>query len=417
MSDLRQIVPAAQGIKNLRLAVVSDLHAFDTLLEADRGIAPSHLCTNDPEDLLMRHPLAGLISLARGGVSADVLVCCGDMADKARPVGTRYVWAKLQELREALGARLLAVAPGNHDVDSRHNYNDHDAKGVLQSLVPAFPFSDETLNDKFWARNYAIHTDPAFRLLLLNTAAYHGEAADEYKHGRLSTRTADRIRAELDVVTDSHPRAVNILVCHHHPLKFGDIEDTDYSEMRGGHALLDLLGSGKYGQWLILHGHKHHPRIQYAPGGAHSPIIFSAGSLSASLHRVLQTQTRNQFYVITIPLPPPQRANLSLAGTFRTWEWILGHGWRPASLGTGLPAQGGFGFRGSLTHLSASVHDHWLASGSAWLEWTVVAAALPDLNYLLPGDLEIVLSQLTTAHSLRVHRETTGHPAQIGRAS
>jgi hypothetical protein len=70
-----------------------------------------------------------------------------------------------------------------------------------------------------------------------------------------------------------------------------------------------------------------------------------------------------------------------------------------------------------LTHLSASVHDHWLASGSAWLEWTVVAAALPDLNYLLPGDLEIVLSQLTTAHSLRVHRETTGHPAQIGRAS
>src|SRR5688572_25117411 len=130
--------------KTLRVAVVSDLHAYDSL--SDGETPPSHLCTLDPEDQATQHPITGLLELiSKQSLSADALICCGDMGDKARPAGVRYVWERLQKIQTALQAEGLYVTAGNHDVDSRHKYNDYDAKGVLQSLVPQYPLADENL--------------------------------------------------------------------------------------------------------------------------------------------------------------------------------------------------------------------------------------------------------------------------------
>src|SRR5439155_7955565 len=120
-------------------AVVSDLHAYDRV----DGEPPSHFCTLDPEDQPGKHPLAGLEQLiVTQGLRADLLLCAGDIGDKANPGGVRSAWNWLVRLSQKFGASMLAT-PGNHDVDSRFIYNQYDAKGVLQSLSPPFPFPAE----------------------------------------------------------------------------------------------------------------------------------------------------------------------------------------------------------------------------------------------------------------------------------
>src|SRR5205823_184468 len=122
----------------LTIAILSDLHAYDRLKVSESP--PSYLCINDPETELTQHPIGGLLNLIKGPpeISADILICCGDLCDKARPAGISYTWEKLHRLREELKADRLIATPGNHDVDSRFGYNDYDAKGFLQTLEPPF---------------------------------------------------------------------------------------------------------------------------------------------------------------------------------------------------------------------------------------------------------------------------------------
>jgi len=392
---------------------VSDLHAYDTLA-ADEA-QPSHLCTTSPEDQPTQHPITGLLDLiAKQPIIADALICCGDMGDKSRPAGIRYVWEKLQKLKEALGAKDLFATAGNHDIDSRYSYNDYDAKGILQALLPMYPLPDENLTNKYWSRNYVVLSRPDYRIVILNSSAYHGTKDEEFKTGRVSLRTVESLRMELEELEKDEPKLVNILLCHHHPHKYGDIDETDYSDMEGAPKLLEVLGSGNFGDWIAIHGHKHHPRLCYAAGLGNAPVIFSAGSLTAVLYPALQLAARNQFYVIEFPLQDIRNLNLGLVGTFESWDWTKGLGWRRAGPQSGLPAFGGFGNqnRGLVVDaIEASVK----ARGENFVQWSEVATDVPGLKYLMPGDLEIVIAKLRSDRALNVLRDDFGQPAQIGK--
>ena len=94
---------------------------------------PSRLRVGAAENQPNRHPIAGLLQLIQNeSLSTELLVCCGDMADRARPTAIKYVWDVLAKLQTALRAHTLIVTPGNHDVDSRYIYND-DAKGCSKA--------------------------------------------------------------------------------------------------------------------------------------------------------------------------------------------------------------------------------------------------------------------------------------------
>ncbi|HEX8281899.1 MAG TPA: metallophosphoesterase [Pyrinomonadaceae bacterium] len=398
----------------LRVAVLSDLHAYDHL--GDAPMPPSSLCTTDVEDQVYHHPVASLLNLIDAdGLQADILMCCGDMGDKARPAGIKYVWDKLQIIKAKLGADLLAVTAGNHDVDSRFQYTEYDAKGLLQSLVPPFPLDDLAQSNKYWARNYVALTKDDYRIVILNSSAYHGHRDGEFEHGRISPKTVEALKLELEVMERDHPKSVNILLCHHHPHKHMDIEDDDYSTMEGAHKLLQLLESGEYGNWIVIHGHKHHPRICYAAGGSGAPVIFSAGSFSATLYPDLASQgVRNQFYIIEFPLSKLAELGLGLAGTFRAWDWSKGKGWLRASDRSGLPSIGGFGNRENVDSVATSIATYFASRTEFWLPWEEISGALPTIKYLLPNNLELVLKRLEVRHGLKVTRDSDGFPAQIG---
>src|SRR5437868_5484690 len=216
-------------MEELTLAILSDLHAYDTLDPTAQP--PPCLCTTKPETDVNQHPMSGLTKLITDDpkIRADVLVCCGDLCDKARPGGILYTWDKLHKLQQALGAAQLITTPGNHDVDSRFGYTEFDARGFLQTLVPPFPFPEDSLNDRFWSRHYIILTEQSYRIIVLNTSAYHGAKEGEFEHGRVALRTLTAIRSELEKLESESPKLLNIVVCHHHPHDHGDIEDNDPS--------------------------------------------------------------------------------------------------------------------------------------------------------------------------------------------
>src|SRR5205085_663248 len=127
----------------------------------------------------------------------------------------------------------------------------------------------------------------------------------------------------------------------------------------------------------------------YAAGGAQSPIIFSAGSLTGPLAGALGSRARNQFYLVTIPMS--LIPVYGIVGTVRAWDWAYGLGWREAtSAGSGIPDQCGFGLRDSLQKLAGEIAA---VVDSPFSEWAEIETKLPRIKYLLHKDV-ITLSRI-----------------------
>jgi hypothetical protein len=205
-------------------------------------------------------------------------------------------------------------------------------------------------------------------------------------------------------------REINVLLCHHHPQQHSELGLGEHDVMKQGQLLLDLLGSADFGRWLIIHGHKHHPKITYAAGSATSPIVFSAGSLCSTLFLPVQTVARNQFYIIDID--PKQLPILGLAGRIRAWDWATGSGWLPANERSGLPHEFGFGFRGDPIVLADQIAS--LVSSGVPLVWDEVRTAFPYVDFVLPQDMMRLESRLIRNHSMRIVKDR-GRAFQLGK--
>jgi predicted phosphodiesterase len=393
------------------LAVVSDLHAY---VDGDPP-GPSSLSISLAEDEPTRHPITGLRRLLEDlQAKADILVSCGDMGDKAHPAAIQYAWKALQSIGQTLSVRLIAAASGNHDLDSRHNHNEFDAKGHLQALVPPFPLPEEERNDRYWARHFVIAEDCGVsRVVILNSCAYHGTGAEEYEHGRIARSTIDRLRHSLKCI---EPPPVNIFVCHHHPERHGEpplSDRDDYEAMTNGPGLIELLGSGDVGEWLVIHGHRHRPRLFYAQGATCPPVVLSAGSLCGHIDSVLQGYARNQFYLVEIDVTDSRKWGLS--GTFRAWDWIPAQGWIPAGAQSGLPSSGGFGWRETPVSIAAAIADRFVeVTVPFFYSWDRVVSIVPRLRYIMPRSVPQIAGQLRQRHGFQVTEEG-GRILEIGR--
>ena len=379
------------GHKLIRLAVLSDLHAYDSR-KGDGRNAPSHfdIASERSRDTC---PITALLEKIKESddMKSDLLICPGDFSDKACRDSLKVAWQKAHEVADALGAGALVATAGNHDVDSRNLYNEYDPIEELKSLNPQFPIANDDLAQKYWAYHYHVYTQTELTLLNLNSSAYHVVGKEEIEHGRISPKTLDRIRADVRVLPESK---LNVLLCHHNPHKHSELELGEYDEIKGGQLLLDLLAEVTHGEWLVIHGHKHHPKITYASGPSCSPVVFSAGSVCSTLYPRLRTETGNQFYIIEIPL---QRiSETGLVGTFRTWDWHLHYGWQDADAAKGLPATGGFGHRESPSRFASRIAK-WLRNKKAvHATGTNLVNRFPELAYMMPMDLQKLNRNLKT---------------------
>jgi predicted phosphodiesterase len=377
-----------------KVAVVSDIHAYTNTPTGSS--APSHLKANDVSKPVAQHPMLALHELVqRQAFDADYLICPGDLCDKADTQAAQYAWTELEKLASILKVKRFFGVTGNHDLDSRYvAQGTIDPKDALRAMHPPYPIpssEDSMANNSYWLDHFAFLTDANVRTLLLNTCGTHGYQKDEIKHGRIGVPTLQRIRKHLE--TDCAPYAINLAVCHHHPQQHSELELGEYDFMRDGQQFLQLIGSGEFGSWIVIHGHKHHPKITYAAGGNTSPIVFSAGSFSVLLDPQHGSQ-QNTFHLLEIE---SVEVGSTLRGQVRTFEFDFGRGWRPAHEDSAIPYHAGFGFRGDLqelaANLAAAIPDSHKAIGE-------LANQLPSLKYLLPSDRAYLFETLRKRHGL-----------------
>lgn len=287
------------GSRSFTVAIVSDLHAYAKLPEKQNK--PSHLSLASTEQTPENHPIVGLLqTIDDGSISADLLLCAGDLAHQACPESIRYAWDAVGQIQRALGAAATIGTAGNHDLDSRFLYTSPDPQQTLKNLIPEFPCTDPNKANQYWARDYTIVTASPAVVISLNSSAHHGAVEHEKNHGRVTKDVLSRLRAELQRFRE-HP--VKILLCHHHPHQHEELNLGATDVMELGQQLLDLLATDDSGTWLVVHGHKHHPKISYAAGGSNSPIVFASGTSQAGFACAVLSSLTNCCCVMARPIP------------------------------------------------------------------------------------------------------------------
>lgn len=394
--------------RRVRLALLSDLHAYHPSPGSGKGgvsFLPANPGVSDPD------PFGDLDRLIeRESLSVDMVMCGGDICDRADLRGFQYAWARLNSLKAKLRATELVATCGNHDLNSRliDVSEDPDPKGALQTVLPRFPFADEHLTDRFWSRNFALVDPlPGVRVVVLNTSAYHGGAEQEVQHGRVSERTIAAIKGELKKL---EPADLNILLCHHHvrPLQglWANAPDSEF--MKKGGELLSNLTQCTASPWLTLHGHRHIPNLEHTLDP--SSVVLGASSFSA------QMQGRfNQFHLLDIEVDPTGDAPLK--GAIETWSWNVTGGWQRRPVNNddeGFPPLCGFGSTLQPRALVAKI-EGVVGSSPGYMEWAEVLANVPDIRFTTPAHFRQV-EQLLGSKQINLHRDKEGRVSQVGKS-
>jgi hypothetical protein len=381
------------------VAVLSDLHCH----HESSGFAESLLVTTTPRKPTGQHPVSALLDLIKlEKLQADALLMPGDIANKVDPQGMISGWAFVNEIANSLQATVIAPTLGNHDVISRNPSDD--PFSLAKALHPEFPSSTEHIYNEFWANGFCIVEGTNFRIAIVNSVASHTNEASA-KRGLVSDLQLAQLKRALESVT---PKPFQVAVCHHHPILHEDIGLGTSDIMVNGSLLVELLSG--HGFHLLVHGHKHHPKLSYVAGAEPLPIL-AAGSFSAGMKNGLASRTRNVFHVITL-----SRASTSAGvyGLIRTWQFQHSRGWTPASSSaTDFPHKAGFGCYSRPGELAEKVEAVFRHLNRPIVKWTEIASAIPELRFVIPVTLAEIQRTLTEKR-MQTHPAFPDEPTHLG---
>jgi 3',5'-cyclic AMP phosphodiesterase CpdA len=245
---------------------------------------------------LLKNTLKALpIWLAENETALDGVIITGDVTTRGAPAG----FQQLPDLLGALGTALpdaehIVVVPGNHDVTwgtepgSEERYSAF-LEGVRAAgyVTPLLDGIDYTGDDPASDANPLL-TGPDFIVAAVNSAdmcgviePFQGDAAAEFARltaaGDISEELQDQIRRArtYDMPRISHrqlaalagmidrvpPGLVRIVALHHHLVPVREEE-----EVKPFEAIVNLGAFnaflGETGIDLVVHGHKHFPKVQ-----------------------------------------------------------------------------------------------------------------------------------------------------------
>lgn len=389
--------------RSLTVAVIGDPHFYVDTTEGGNQVSHVRLTPNG--DFIDRaNPwLALKAHIVAQKLTADVLLCAGDMTVYADKAGLERAWKELLEVGQLLGCLHVVSATGNHDVQSRGAAKAIQENAIralsktvgqfepLKNLAPAYPIVElsvgtvaerKDLRTEYFGEAVAVLETSNYRLAVLNSCCEHGPEPIQYDRGSFPRSAQKHLVETLESATE--PK-INLFVCHHPPGVHGEHDLGEYDFILNGDGLLRCLE--RHGPWLVIHGHKHHGRISYAQGSNAAPVIFSASSLGFCLD-VAKPGMRNQFYILDLAL----RESGALRGQIRAWDWYVGLGWVLATPDKGGIYDGcGFGHRCDLSDVALQVVD---VAARLPRKWADIIAAIPELRYLTPDDLEVLAARL-----------------------
>lgn len=375
----------ARGCLQSTIAIISDLHCHHRRRDDER----SHLVVGATRSPTW-HPVESLIRrIKKEGVEADVLLVAGDLADRIDRKGLAAGWNFAREITKALNAQTIVATLGNHDVDSRRRHG-RDPFRLPRRLDSRFPAPKRASRNSYWSKGFAVVDSDTLRILTLNSASHHlSKKAAE--HGKFSEQQLSELEDELARLD---PVPFQIAVVHHHPIIHEEFRLGTYDVIEGGTQLVRILE--RFGFHLLVHGHKHFPRLSYASADCSLPV-FGAGSFSVILPDNIAGKTRNLFHLLR--LRSKELQGCKRPGEIESWEFHPGRGWEePTFASANLPAITGFGFRPNVAEIANTITRFFNNKRRDILRWSSITSRLPQLRYLVPTDL------MSLAEELKRHR-------------
>lgn len=279
----------------------------------------------------------GLIELLKQQQVKYIFIA-GDLTSVGSPQEFCYCQKQILELAEAVGVRQCNVicCLGNHDIDWKiaklcENV-DSDANVEVKEMVKE--------KYQFIAANAAVNCLDAisqpetkgiapysgvvdvddFVVFVLNTA-WCCSYDEEIPHGKLHTKQLEWF-CDLAKEYETDKRT-KIVLMHHHPTQYAypnPVHDT--SMMEEGSEFTDICG--KYGINLIMHGHRHHPKVTTRmENNWKSPITFlCAGSLSVNAKHRSCGEIPNTLHIVDLSSSPEEFI-------LYNYEFSMSKGWHP----------------------------------------------------------------------------------------
>ena len=319
--------------------------------------------------------MQSLIALIRERtLRADALLIPGDLANRISPEGLSQGWDFALEIGRELHTKWTIPVLGNHDVDWKKDHNP-DSSYFARCLRPDFPFSKEDVCTRFFSDGFAIlNLGINVQLVLINSVVDQKDETTA-KAGTFGLERIDKLKQYLA----KHLKgSLRLAMMHHHPvLHTGPYLDSA-DVIPNGDALVEALTS--FGCNLVVHGHKHHPRLFISNG----TVVLAAGSFSANLGK-FGSAVGNMFHLLDVEVPPMN--NPQPRGTVESWTFQFMKGWTMASRKfSGFPHRAGFGARGTIEDMAQKVVG--LAPESdpifEYPEAAVLGVA-PELLFLTPS--------------------------------
>lgn len=373
--DELAFVPAqAAGV--VRAVILSDVHAVPT------G-AGFHVAADTAGD-----PTANALTAARQafvdrGLQADLLICPGDLVHQGDVAPMQWVWTELEGMASDIGASLIGTV-GNHDLEQKPQ--NRTPQEALRILAPEFPvLGSRPRWQEYWSEGFTCvdSGDGRWQVVTVDSCPHHGYDPLNDERGQLRPTTLQQLGTVLDA---REPSKVNIFVCHHQPQEWTHPSDKTTSHILEGDRLIDFLDA-RAETWLLLHGHKHDPRLDYFGHGTMGSVRLAAGSVGASLTTDPGTTLRNQLHIVDFELDAVSHG-MGMAGQVYSLDWETGHGWVAAGPRSGLFARSGFGFRREGIEMAWWLSTHVCAQlGRNRVSWADVVTFEPRAVHLSPRDL------------------------------
>ena len=246
----------------------------------------------------------------------DFLLIAGDLTSVGSP---QEFYACEQEIKKIAGeiglpTNRIICCMGNHDIDfnvinlwkskdklSEEILNYRKEKYQhLASSISSFcleHIKECQLEKKGPAPFSGVYEAEDFVAIVLNTSWLCGPN-QEYSHGKLSLEQLDWFEKTLDkYISDDRKR---IVLMHHHPFNYPyPTIGADISQIEEGAEFVEV--ASKYRVDLVIHGHRHHPKVKTEMCDVGYPVtFFCAGSLAVNANHRANGEIPNTIHFIDI---------------------------------------------------------------------------------------------------------------------
>lgn len=376
-----------------RIAVISDLHVGPNA----RGV---DMCPHKLEEAKQlsreRDYVSHLIHLVKskefeeiGPISA--LCIPGDMSAEAHAEEFRLADQAIRRISGALGINDNSIyyVPGNHDAHWR--VMSLEPRDFWQRFKYAPLLQDGLLflNQTKQANFGSIQSSPftivwcsdSMLLVGINSAGHDFPDATPH-HGLIRQESLRDLEVYLDSL-ELKEEQLRICMLHHHPVQYSDPipNESDFSIVGNAENFLNTMK--KYRFDLILHGHKHYPRVESRlDNNGHPYVTMCAGTFSSILDPLWHSGVSNFFHIIEVT--GRDSVTGGIKGFVRTWRFCPTKKWTPSAQQAGMLHIESFGSSATELEvrnmLNAALGS--ILSVKSYCKWSDLVEECPDIAHV-----------------------------------